>query len=219
MANAYISELGAIRFASVTLTTVRVSSVGRSRRAVVVLRRGRMQRVIGRVLRRVVLRDGGEVDFRIGAPVMAVIRWGRLYRGVVAGCEGSCSRSVGPARITRQRRQSGWIGRERPRRGIAVISELDVSGLVSVNMRMGRISLMVDLSGAMNQVIDRVLRQLVLGDGGEVDSRINGRVMVHAWLERRRGVVPVTARRCGERAVHTEVGIRWGRLRRGVFAG
>src|SRR6516164_1166996 len=138
-----------------------------------------MQRVIGRVLRRVVLRDGGELDFRIGAPVMAVIRWGRLHRGVVAGCEGSCSRSVGPARITRQRRQSGWIGRERPRRGIAVISELDVSGLVSVNMRRGRISSMVGL------------RQLVLGDGGEVDSRINGRVMVHAWLDRRRGVVPL----------------------------
>src|SRR5262245_18454816 len=108
--------------------------------------RGRMQRVIGRVLRRIVLRDGGE------------------------------------------------------------LSELDLSGLVSVNMRMGWISLMVVLSGAMNQVIARVLRQLVLGDGGEVDSRINGRVMVHAWLERRRGVV--SARRRGERTAHTDVVIR-----------
>src|SRR5215510_430810 len=125
MGAANISELGASRFAAVTLTTARVGSIGRSRRAVVVLR-GRMQRVIGRVLRRVVQRNGGELDVRIGAPVMAVIRWSRLHRGVVAGCEGSPSRSVGPARITRQRSQSGWIGRERPRRGIAVISELDV---------------------------------------------------------------------------------------------
>src|SRR5215510_7718692 len=115
MGAANISELGASRFASVTLTTARVGSIGRSRRAVVVLLRGRMQRVIGRVLRRVVLRNGGELDVRIGAPVMAVIRWSRLHRGVVAGCEGSRSRSVGPARITRQRRQSGWIGRERPK--------------------------------------------------------------------------------------------------------
>ena len=45
---------------------------------------------------------------------------------------------------------------------------------------------MVGLRGAMNQVIDRVLRQLV------VDSRINGRVMVDAWLERRCNVVTVT---------------------------
>src|SRR6516162_5521917 len=156
-----------------------------------------MPRVIGRALRRVVLRDGGELDVRIGAPVMPATRWGRLHWGVVAGCEGSCSRSVGPARITRQRRQSGWIGRERPRRGIAVASELDVSGSVSVNMRMGRISSMVGLRGNMKQVIGGVLQQVVLGDGGEVDSRINGRVMVHAWLERRCGVVPVTARRLG----------------------
>src|SRR5262249_47727670 len=45
------------------------------------------------------------------------------------------------------------------------------------------------------------------------------RVMVHAWLERRRGVVTVTARHLGERATHAEVVIRCGRLRRGVFAG
>src|SRR5215472_14727404 len=100
MVAANISELGASRFASVTLTTARVGSIGRSRRAVVVLLRGRMQRVIGRVLRRVVLRNGGELDVRIGAPVMAVIRWSRLHRGVFIGCVGSCSRSVGPARIT-----------------------------------------------------------------------------------------------------------------------
>src|SRR5262249_33645742 len=105
------------------------------------------------------------------------------------------------------------------RRGAAVISELVVSRMVSVNMRMGRISSMVGLRGDMNQVIGGVLRQLVLGDRGEGESRINGRVMVHAWLERRCGVVPLTARRLGERAAHTDVVIRCGRLRRGVFAG
>src|SRR5262249_31595748 len=201
-------ELGASRFAAVTLTTARVGSIGRSRRAVVVLLRGRMQRVIGRVLRRGVLGDGGGIEVRVDGPGMAGFCGSGVRRGVVAGCEGSCSRSVGPARITRQRSQSGWIGRERPRRGIAVISELDVSGLVSVNMRMGPISSMVGLRGAMNQVIDRVLRQLVLGDGGEGDARINARVMVHAWLDRRRGALPVTARHLSERAAHTDVVIR-----------
>src|SRR5262245_32726182 len=107
-----------------------------------------MRRVIGRVLQRVVLRDRGELDVRIGAPVMAVIRWSRLPRGVIVGREGACSRSMGPARVTRRRRQSGWIGRERPRRGIAV-SELDVTRLVSINMKMGRISSMVGLRGDM----------------------------------------------------------------------
>src|SRR6516225_450345 len=119
---------------------------------------------------------GREVDFRIGAPVMAVIRRSRLHGGVFVGSAGWCSRSVGSARITRQRRQSGRIGWDRARRGAAVISELDVSRLVSVNMRMGRISSMVGLRGDMNFVIGGVLRQLVLGDRGEVDSRINGRV-------------------------------------------
>src|SRR5262249_7050697 len=52
MGAAVISELGANRFDSVTLTAARV----------------------GRVLRRVVLTDGGGVEFRIGAPVMAVTR-------------------------------------------------------------------------------------------------------------------------------------------------
>src|SRR5215472_18324061 len=86
-------------------------------------------------------------------------------------------------------------------------------------MRMGRLSSMVGLRGDMKQVIGEVLRQVVLGDRGEVDSRINGRVMVRAWLERRCGVVAVTARRLGERAANTDVVIRCGRLRRGVFAG
>src|SRR5262245_3327373 len=139
MVAANISELGASRFASVSLTTARVSSIGSSRRAVVVVLL-HMRRVIGRVLQRVVLRDGGEVDFRIGAPVMAVIRWSRLSRGVVAGREGSCSRSVGPAWITRQRRQSRQIGWDRAMMGVTVIS---ASRLVSVNMRMGRINSVV----------------------------------------------------------------------------
>src|SRR5262249_57402428 len=43
--------------------------------------RGRMKRVIGRVLS-----VGGEIDFRIGIRLIAVIRWGRLHRGIFAGC-------------------------------------------------------------------------------------------------------------------------------------
>ena len=86
MAAANISELKAIQLLSVDLKG-RVSSIGHDRGAVVGLR-GRMQRVVGRVLRRVVLTDGGGVEFRIGAPVMAVIRWSRLHRGVVIGCGG-----------------------------------------------------------------------------------------------------------------------------------
>jgi hypothetical protein len=38
-------------------------------------------------------------------------------------------------------------------------------------------------------------------------------------LEQGGGVVPVTARGLGERAAQGEVAIRWGRPRRGVFAG
>src|SRR5262245_21925310 len=121
MAVANISELGASRFASVILTAARVRSTDHSRRTVVVLLH--MRRVISRVLHPVVLRVGGDLDVRIGAPVMAVIRWGRLPRGVVAGCEGWRCRPMRPTRITRQRRQSGRIGWDRARIGAAVISE------------------------------------------------------------------------------------------------
>jgi len=64
-------------------------------------------------------------------------------------------------------------------RSVAVIN---ASRLVSFNMRMARISFMVGLRGDMNQVIGRVLQQLILGEGGDTDSRINGRGMFHAWL-------------------------------------
>src|SRR5262245_65603281 len=116
MVAANISELGASRFASVSLTTARVSSIGSSRRAVVVVLL-HMRRVIGRVLQRVVLRDGGEVDFRIGAPVMAVIRWSRLHRGVVVGCVRWRSGAVSSARVARQRGPSERIGGGRTSRG------------------------------------------------------------------------------------------------------
>lgn len=87
-------------------------------------------------------------------------------------------------------------------RGVAVIS-----ALVPVNMRMGRISFMVGLRVDINQVIARVLQQLILGQRAELDFRINGRGMFHAWLERRTGVL-MTARRLRERAAHAEVVIR-----------
>src|SRR5262249_38277637 len=101
-----------------------------------------------------------------------------------------------------------------------------VSRLVSVNMRMGRISSMVGLRGDsmvglrgdsmvglrgdMKQVIGRVLQQVVLGDRVEVDSRIDGRVMVHVWLELEGGMILVAARRLSEqeRVAHNESVLR-----------
>src|SRR5262249_31817134 len=111
--------------------------------------------------------------------VMAVIRWGRLRRGVFV-----------------------W------RIGAAVISGLDVSGLLSVNLRMGRASSMAGLGGDINQVIGRALQKLVLGDGGEVDSRIDSRGMGHGWLGQGGQEGPVTPPRRSERAAHREVVIR-----------
>src|SRR5262249_62173985 len=63
--------------------------------------RGRMKRVIGRVLS-----VGGEIDFRIGIRLIAVIRWGRLHRGIFAGCV-------------------SWMG------AAVVISELEVVRMIS----------------------------------------------------------------------------------------
>ena len=148
---------------------------------VVRMRMGRMLRVL----------LGDVVDFRIGVRVMAKVCLERLG-GVV------------PAQVTRQRRQGRQIGWDRAVMGVAVIS---VSRLVSVNMMMGRISSMVGLRGDsmvglrgdMKQVIGRVLQQVVLGDRVEVDSRIDGRVMVHVWLELERGMILVAARRLSER--------------------
>ena len=159
---------------------------------VVRMRMGRMLRVL----------LGDVVDFRIGVRVMANVCLERLG-GVV------------PAQVTRQRRQGRQIGWDRAVMGVAVIS---VSRLVSVNMMMGRISSMVGLRGDsmvglrgdMKQVIGRVLQQVVLGDRVEVDSRIDGRVMVHVWLELERGMILVAARRLSERerVAHNESVLR-----------
>src|SRR5262245_55542135 len=70
---AVIGELGASRFALVTLWMDGVSSTARGRVVVAVLR-GRGGRVIGGVLS-----VGGEVGFRIGIRVLAVIRRGRAF--------------------------------------------------------------------------------------------------------------------------------------------
>src|SRR5499433_3259193 len=146
---------------------------------------------MGRMLR-VVVSD--VVDVRIGDRVMAKVCL-ELLGGVV------------PAQVTRQRRQGRQIGWDRAVMGVAVIS---VSRLVSMNMRMGRISSMVGLRGDMKQVIGRVLQQVVLGDRVEVDSRIDGRVMVHVWLELEGGMILVAARRLSEpeRVAHNESVLR-----------
>src|SRR5215471_7460947 len=100
------SELEARQLGYVNRKIGRMSSIGHSKYAVAVELRGHMKRVVGRVLRQVVRSDGGEADFRIGDRVMAVIRWGRLHRGIFTGC-------------------MGWIG-------AAVIRELEASRLVYV---------------------------------------------------------------------------------------
>src|SRR5262245_54651097 len=80
MVAAVISELEARHFVYVNRRIGRMRSI--------VGLRGRRMQVIGRALRRLVRSDGGEIDFRIGDRVMAVIRWSRLHRGVLVGCVG-----------------------------------------------------------------------------------------------------------------------------------
>src|SRR6516165_11051982 len=148
-----------------------------------------MKRIVGTVLQRAVVAVGGGVGFRIVDRVMIQVCLERLS-GVV------------PAQVARPRRWSRRVVWDLAGMGVAVIS---ASRLVSVNMRMSRISSMVWLRGDMKQVVGGELQQVVRGDQVELDSRINDCVMVHVWLERGGGVVPVSA--------------RWGRPRRGVFAG
>ena len=89
---------------------------------------GRKKRVIGRVLRRVVVSD--VVDFRIGARVMTKVCLERLA-GVV------------PAHVTRQRCQSNRIVLDLAGIGVAAISELGASRVAaSVSLTMGCVSSM-----------------------------------------------------------------------------
>ena len=154
---------------------------GRMKRVVL---RGRMKRIVGRLLQRVVVAVRGGVGFRIVDRVMIQVCLERLG-GVV------------PAQVARPRRPSRRVVWDLAGMGVAVIS---ASRLVSVNIRMSRISSMVGL----RQVVGGVLQQVVRGDQVELDSRVNDCVMVHGWLERGGGVV---------------VSARWGRLHRGVFVG
>ena len=130
--------------------------------------RGRMKRIVGRLLQRVVVAVRGGVGFRIVDRVMIQVCLERLG-GVV------------PAQVARPRRRSRRVVWDLAGMGVAVIS---ASRSVSVNMRMSRISSMVGLRGDMKQVVGGVLQQAVRGDQVELDSRINDCVMVHGWLER-----------------------------------
>jgi hypothetical protein len=123
MGAAVISELGVGRMVSVRMRMGRVSSLGHSRWAVVGVLRGPMRQVIGGVLRQVVL--SGVAGFRIGARVMV-----RVWLERVGG--------VFPAQVIR--RQSRRIVWDLARMVAAVISELGVGRMVSVRMRMGRVS-------------------------------------------------------------------------------
>ena len=115
-----------------------------------------MKRVVGGLLQRVI----------VSVRVIAKVCLERLG-GVV------------PAQVARPRRRSRWVVWDLAGMGVAVIS---ASRLVSVNMRMSRISSMVGLRG--DQVVGGVLQQVVRGDQVDLDSRINDCVMVHGWLER-----------------------------------
>ena len=87
-----------------------------------------------------------------------------------SACEGWRSRSMSPARVTRQRRESRRIVRDdRARMRAVVISELEVGQFAYVNRRIGRMRSIVGLRERMKRVIGRVL---------VVDVRIGARVMV-----------------------------------------
>src|SRR5262245_61799995 len=95
----------------------------------------------------------------------------------------------------------------------AVISELEVNPLVSIKMRLGRVSsigrsgraVIGELRSPMRQVIGRVLQR---GVSDIADLRIGARVLVQVRLEREAGVVLVAAQRGSERSAHSEVAIR-----------
>src|SRR5262249_52871159 len=184
MGAAVISELEARQLVYVNRKIGRMSSIGHSKYAAAVEPRGHMKRVVGRVLRQMVRRDGGEADFLIGDRVLAAMLYGRLSRLIVGD-------------------RAGWVA--------AAISKPEARQLVYVRMRMGRLSAIghsrcaavVEPRGHMKQVIGRVLqRQVVPGDGDEVDLRICDCGMIHVWLEQESGVVAVTAQRLSERAAH-----------------
>src|SRR5215471_18203278 len=97
-----------------------------------------MKRVIGRVLQRVVVAVRGGAGFRIVDRVMIQVCLERLG-GVV--------------KVAPPRRRSRPVVWDLAGMGVAAIS---ASRLVSVNMRMSRISSMVGLRGHMKQVVGGV---------------------------------------------------------------
>src|SRR5262245_1667137 len=133
-----------------------------------------------------------------------------------SACEGWLSRSMSPARVTRQRRQSRrivWDDRARMR--AVVISELEAIRLVYVSLRMGRVSSIrpnvkmaaaviselevgqfayvnrsVVLRGRTKRVVGRLPQRVVVAVRGGVGFRIVDRVMIQLCLERLGGVVP-----------------------------
>src|ERR1700730_6114451 len=91
--------------------------------------------------------------------------------------EGWSSRSMVPAQVTRQRRQSRLTVCNRAGVGAAVSSELEARQLVYVNRKIDGMSsigpskyaVAVELRGHMKRVVGGVPRQVVRSDGGEVD--------------------------------------------------
>src|SRR6516162_3227468 len=103
-----------------------------------------------------------------------------------SACEGWRSRSMSPARVTRQRRESRRIVRDdRARMRAVVISELEVGQFAYVNRRIGR----------MRSIVGLRERRVVVAVRGGVGFRIVDRVMIQVCLERLGGVVPAQVAR------------------------
>src|SRR5215469_13741337 len=100
--------------------------------------RGRMKRVVGRRLQRVVVSD--VVDLRIGARVMALV----------------CLARLGGFLPAHQRRQSRRVVCDLARMSAAIISGLGTSRFASVNLTMGRVS---SMGGVVPAHITRKRRQ------------------------------------------------------------
>src|SRR5215813_10631660 len=158
--------------------------------------RGRMKRVIGRVLS-----VGGEIDYRIGIRLIAVIRWGRLHRGIFAGCV-------------------SWMG------AAVLISELEI-----IRMSMGRVlrlllSDVVLIFGIGIRVM-AVIRwgRLHRGIFAGCVSWMGAAVVISELEVVRMGRGRVLRLLLSDVVLMFGIGIRvmavirWGRLHRGIFAG
>src|SRR5262249_5112772 len=166
--------------------------------------RGRMKRVIGRVLS-----VGGEIDFRIGIRLIAVIRWGRLHRGIFAGCVSWMGAAVLISELEIIRMSMGRVLR------LLLSDVVLIFGIgirVMAVVRWGRLhrGIFAGCVSWMGAAVVISELEVVRMISDVVDFRIGDRVMVHAWLELEGGMILVGARRLSERerVAHNESVLR-----------